>query len=314
MYLDKKVSGVHAVQTLSRLNRIHPLKNETMVLDFVNTEDEIRQSFQPFYERTSLEGPTEPNLLYDLERSLEDFYLYTSDEVNRFAELYFNPKTNQHQLHTALDPIVDRYIDIDEDVQNDFRSQLRDFIRLYAFLSQVLTFTDADLEKLYVFARLLIRKLPVTRDELPIEIQRNIEIDFYRIQQTRSGKIDLDRGETSLPPQRQGSTPGNLLDEEEMLSQLIKTLNERFGTDFTEEDKVFLADFEKRLASHPAIQRSVQVNTPDNARLTYKHVAQDELQDMMDMNFKFYKRMTEDNEFAEELLGWLFERYLKAAA
>ena len=113
-------------------------------------------------------------------------------------------------------------------------------MRLYAFLSQVLTFTDADLEKLYVFGRLLLRKLPVKRDQLPVEIQQNIDMESYRLQQTHSGKIKLERGTQELEPITGGDIFEPPARQVEALSQILKELNERFGTDFTEDDKVFI--------------------------------------------------------------------------
>ena len=312
MYVDKKLAGVHAVQTLSRLNRTHPGKDSTVVLDFANNADEILAAFEPYYEKTLLTERSDPNLLYDMQNTLESFHLYTAAEVDYFAHIYFDPKATQAQLHGALDPVVERYAEISIEEQTEFRSQLMHYIRLYAFLSQVITFEDAELEKLYVFARFLNRKLPVTREELPVEIQKNIEIDFYRLQQTFSGAIKLPRGESELSsrqPLGHGALP---LDEEEVLSLIIRILNETFGTDFTEEDKVFIREFEERLTANPTLETSLRVNTRENARLTFDHVANDTLQDMIDTNFKFYKRTNDDAEFAKVFFDWLFERVVKA--
>jgi type I restriction enzyme R subunit len=309
MYVDKKLAGVHAVQTLSRLNRTYPpYKDSTMVLDFANTAEEILAAFEPYYEKTLLAESSDPNLLYDMQNELAAFHFYTEAEVDQFARIYYDPKGTQAQLHGVLEPIVGWYIAAPLDYQDDFRSQLSNYIRLYAFLSQVITFTDPDLERLYVFARLLKRKLPVTREELPIEIQKNIEIDFYRVQQTHSGHIQLPRGQTELSSRQPMARGGHVLDEEEALSQIIQTLNDRFGTDFTEEDKVFIREFEERLVTNPTLENSVRVNTRENARLTFEHVANDTLQDMIDTNFKFYKRANDDMEFARLLFDWLFER------
>ncbi len=313
MYVDKKLSGVHAVQTLSRLNRVYPPhKDSTLVLDFTNTADDIQAAFEPYYERTLLAERSDPNLLYDMENALAEFHFYAENEIEAFARVYFDPKGKAAQLHHILDPIVERYENAPLDQQADFRSELGQFLRLYAFLAQVITFTDADLEKLYVFARLLRRKLPVTREELPVEVQRNIEIDSYRVQQTHSGKISLARGESELPPSHTSGHAAAHESEEEALSQIIKLLNEVFGTDFSEEDKVFVLEFEERLLGNPTLEQSIRVNTPENARLTFEHVANDTLQDMMDTNFKFYKRANDDEDFAKMFFDWLFERVVKS--
>src|SRR5262249_19346981 len=202
----------------------------------------------------------DPNLLYDQQGRLEGFHFYTTDDLNVFARVYFDPRGTQDKLHAALAPALDRFREAGEEEQTDFRSLLNDFVRLYAFLSQILTFTDADLEKLYVFGRLLLRKLPPKRDQLPVEIQQNIDIESYRLQQTHGGKIKLDRGSQQLPP----ITGGGIYDpppaQVEPLSAILKELNERFGTDFSEEDRVFITALEEKLAGDTALNTSVQVN------------------------------------------------------
>ncbi len=310
MYVDKKLSGVHAVQTLSRLNRVHPQKNETMVLDFVNEAKDIQESFQPYYEKTILSEGTDPNLLYDLETRLRDFDLYTEEEVTAFIKIYFSKKGSQDRLYSALRPAVDRFNELDIGEQNEIRGLLNDYVRLYAFLSQVIPFSDPDLEKLYLYARFLSRYLPYRREELPREIQQKIDIESYRIRLKSDGKIDLERGSGQLDPQgtKDHRKP---VDELEVLSRIIQELNDRFGTDFTEEDKVFIRQLEDRLAGDPALVASVRVNPPENARLTFDHVVSDRLQDMVETNFKFYKRVTDDHQFSKYFLDWLFDRFLE---
>ncbi len=314
MYVDKKLGGVNAVQTLSRLNRVHPDKQETMVLDFANEAEEIRKGFEPYYDRTLLSEGTDPNLLYDLQTRLADFHFYGSDDVERLAALYFDPKGTADKLHAALQRAIDRYRAASEDERHGFRGHLTDYVRLYAFLSQVITFTDPDLEKLYVYGRLLLRKLPVSREELPREILQAIDVDSYRVQKTGSGKITLERGSSELDPMRAKGTYTPSPDEIEALSEILRALNQRFGTDFTEEDKVFIEQLEAKLASDPALEASVRVNPRENARLTFDQVANDRIQEMIDSNFKFYKQIADDREFARFFLGWLFDRYYRRAA
>lgn len=311
MYVDKKLGGVNAVQTLSRLNRIHPDKHETMVLDFANEAEEIRKAFEPYYDRTLLSEGTDPNTLYDLRTRLADFHFYTEHEVDRFAAVWFSPKGEQSKLHSILDPVVNKYRAAEENEKVDFRGLLNDYIRLYAFLSQILPFSDADLEKLYVFGRLLIRKLPVSRDRLPVEIQQNIDMESYRVQKTRNGKIALSRGARELEPIKPKNAYTPQPEELEPLSQILKELNERFGTEFTEDDKVFIQQLEARLHSDTALEASARVNTPANLRLTFDHVVNDRLQEMINTNFKFYRKVVDDPEFAAFFLDWLFQRYLQ---
>jgi len=308
MYVDKKLSGLHAVQALSRLNRVHPEKTDTMVLDFVNEADDIRDAFQPYYETTILSEATDPNLLYDHQRKLLDFGLFGEDEVDRFAEL-LRAGATMDRLIAALAPIVDRFEAEDEDQQADFRGTLNDFIRLFAFLSQVVTFADASLEKLYRFGRLMLRRLPSSAESLPRDVTAAVDIDSYRIQKTSEGEVQLDRGTGELGPMRPKDRHGAAASELEALSQIVRELNERFGTEFTDEDKVFIQALEERLSGDDALRTAVNTNPPENARLTFELRARDRIQDLIDTDFDFYKRVTDDEAFAKFFLDWLFERY-----
>jgi type I restriction enzyme R subunit len=178
MYVDKRLSGVNAVQTLSRLNRTHAGKTGTMVLDFENEAEEIQRSFQPYYETTILTEGTDPNKLYDLQRMLFDFHIFGEDDVERFAQIYFSPKAKQNQLHPILDAAVTNFGYLPEERREECKHQLENFVRLYAFLSQLIPFKDADLEKLYALGRLLLTKLP-SRDEDPSA--RDRRGDRYRL-------------------------------------------------------------------------------------------------------------------------------------
>ena len=310
MYVDKKLGGVNAVQTLSRLNRTCPGKEDTAVIDFANGAEELQKAFEPYLDRTILSEGTDPNLLYDLQTRLEGFHFHTTDDLNAFARVYFDPRGTQDKLHAALAPVVDRFNDAGEEGRAEFRSLLNDFVRLYSFLAQILTFTDADLERLHVFGRLLLRKLPVKRDQLPVEIQQNIDIESYRLQQTHSGKIKLERGAKELQPITGGVIFPPPPPQVEALSAILKELNERFGTDFGEGDKVFVKALMEKLAGDAALEASVRVNTTENARLTFDHVAGDKIQELIDTNFKFYKQINDDEAFSAFFLDWLFDRYV----
>ena len=313
MYVDKRLRGLHAVQTLSRLNRVYPpLKTETFVLDFANEAEDIQKAFQPYYERTILTEATDPNLLYDLETRLANYHFFEPDDVQRFAEIYFDPQGTHARLHNALQPAVDAYTTAPKEDRVTFRSTLGDFIRLYAFLSQVMPFADADLEKLYVFSRLLFRRLAPEQERLPLEVQQAIDLDSYRLSQTGSGQIKLQRGQGELEPASVGLPIGPQPEQIEALSKIIDELNRRFGTDFSDDDHVVLAQLEDRLAADPRVAASLRVNTPENARLTFMNVLNDLLQDMIETHFKFYKQVTDNPDFAHELTDFLFDRYRRA--
>ncbi|MDQ7840817.1 MAG: type I restriction endonuclease [bacterium] len=314
MYVDKKLGGVNAVQTLSRLNRIHddPKKRGTIVLDFANEADEIRVAFEPYYETTLLSEATDPNLLYEIQSRLLAFPVYTEADVNGFARVYFDRKATQDQLYAALAPVVDHFRELSEGEQHDFRGQLTDYVRLYAFLAQVLTFTDADLEKLYVFARHLRRLLPADRAELPREVQQNIDMESYRIQQTGSGKIALERKTGLLDPVGTKGPHGTAPEQIELLSRIIAELNERFGLNLGPEHRVTLGQMMDRLDADAALDASARVNTRENVRLTFDQKVEHVIQEIVDSNFDLYKRITDDRAFGEAIKNFLFDQYLRA--
>ncbi len=311
MYVDRKLGGVHAVQTLSRLNRVHPDKDECMVLDFANEADDIQAAFEPYYDKLLLSEESDPNLLYELERRLMEFEIFDRNEIERLAKIYFSEDGTQEEVHSALQPPVDRYNDREEDEQSDFRSMLTKYVRQYAFLSQIVDFHDTDLEKLYTMARLLLRELPINRDELPRQVTREIDMDSYRVQRTHEGGIPLDRGEQEVEPLQEAETRHTEELPKDPLSEIIVDLNDRFGADLTEDDRVFLEQLESKLEEDETLANAVQVNTPENARLTFDQVVDDTLQDMVDANFELYRKITDNRQFGAALLGWLFESYLR---
>jgi type I restriction enzyme R subunit len=311
MYVDKKLGGVNTVQTLSRLNRTHPEKKGTLVLDFANEADEIKAAFEPYYETTLLSEGTDPNLPYEYQSRLAAFPVYTNTDVEAFAKVYFDRKATQDQLYAVLAPVVERFGQLSPDEQVDFRGQLTDYARLYAFLAQVLTFLDADLEKLYVFARHLRRLLPADREELPREVQQNIDMESYRIQQTGSGKIPLERRPGILDPVSTKSGYPPTPEELESLSRIIAELNERFGLNLGPESRLTLNQVISKLDEDDALDAAARVNTRENVRLAFDQKVEQVIQEIVDSNFDLYKRITDDRAFGEVLKNFLFDQYLR---
>jgi type I restriction enzyme, R subunit len=313
MYVDKKLGGVNAVQTLSRLNRTYPpTKTDTLVLDFANEADEIKAAFEPYYEATILSEATDPNLLYEIQSRLAGFPVYTTPDVDRFASAYFGAKTTQDQLYQILAPVVERARALPETERHDFRGQLTDYVRLYVFLAQILTFVDADLEKLHVFAKYLRRLLPADHEELPREVQQNIDMESYRIQQTGSGRITLERKGGTVDPVSTKRDPVPQPEEMEALSRIIAELNERFGLNLGPEHRVTLGQMMERLDVDPGLDASARVNTRENVRLTFDQKVDHAIQDIVDSNFDLYKRITDDPAFGAAVKDFLFDQYLRA--
>ena len=310
MYVDKKLGGVNAVQTLSRLNRTHPNKKGTMVLDFANEAEEIRMAFEPYYETTLLSEGTDPNLLYEVQGRLLDYGVFAADDVEGFAQVYFDPKAAQDRLYAALEPVGQRLGELTSDEGRDFRGQLTDYVRLYVFLSQVLTFADPDLEKLYVFARHLRRLLPGSPDQLPREVQQNIDMESFRIQRTSHGRVGLERGGRPLPPAGTKS-PGTTAEEKEVLSRIIEALNERFGLNLGPEHRVTLEHIRSALEQDASLDASARVNTRENVRLTFNPKVNDKIQEIVETNFELYKRITDDSDFGRALKNFLFDDYIR---
>jgi type I restriction enzyme R subunit len=311
MYVDKKLGGVNAVQTLSRLNRNHPEKSGTLVLDFANEADEIRAAFEPYYETTLLSEATDPNLLYEAQTRLAAFPVYAEADVEAFARRYFDRKTAQDRLYAALAPVVEHFSALSDEEQRDFRGHLTDYVRLYAFLAQVLPFTDADLEKLYVFARHLRRLLPADRAELPREVQQNLDMESYRIQRTGSGKIALERKPGVLDPIATKSMHRTPAEEVEPLSRIIAELNERFGLNLGPEHRVTLGQMIEKLDGDAALAAAARANTRENVRLTFDQKVEQAVQEIVDSNFELYRRITDDRAFGEVVKNFLFDQYLR---
>ncbi len=294
MYVDKKLGGVHAVQTLSRLDRTMRGKTETLVLDFVNEAEEIQKSFQPYFQTTSLEEETDPNKLYDLQSELERFEVYTTEEVKEFALIFFNPQEKAEKLQPILDNVVNawRYL-ADENKQEDFKSLLQRFIRLYGFVSQLISFEDVALEELYVFAKNLNRKLPKREKRIPTEIREAVDLDSFRIQETFTGNLPLTKTDSEIP----GITNGNSQHAEEeidLLSHIIDTLNETYGLNLTDEDKVDIEQIKIKLEENEELRDVMNANnTLENIRYKFDKVVDSELHGFVNNKIGLYKKLTD---------------------
>lgn len=310
MYVDKKLAGVHAIQTLSRLNRMHPGKDDTMVLDFVNEADDIAASFQPYYENTMLSEGTDPNLLYDLETRIREYGLFDDSEVGAYAKALFGGK-KMERLYAILRPAVERWNDLDEDERTASRKVIADFVNTYAFLAQLLSFTDVDLEKLFNFLKHLRRLLRSNAKPLPTEVQDQIDLDSLNMRPTFTGDIELERGKGEVEPVKKPGEGQKAADHLEPLSAIIEELNERFGADLTDEDKTTIGHLEDLLAADETLKASIKVNPPETAKLAFDTIVQDRLQEIVETNFKLYKRVADDDSFARVLVDWLYDRFRK---
>ena len=322
MYVDKRLAGVKAVQTLSRLNRVCPGKEDCFVLDFVDQTDEVRAAFQQYYEDTIVSERTDPNLLHDLQRKLEEAQLFLPEEVEGFAQVFFKPKEGlvfsaHGELNRWIDPAVDRFQGLAPDKQEEFRGWLLAFVRLYAFLSQIMPFSDERLEKLYAFARCLERKLPKRDSGEQYRVGGDLVLEYYRLQKVNEGAITLQKGATAAltGPAEVGTTRSE--DELDSLSEIIRHLNEKFGTDFTDADALFLQQVEEDLVADDKLAEQARRNTRDNFRYGFEDVFLDKVIGRMDANEEMFAKLMDDPQFARYVKEFLLRnvyRRLNAVA
>lgn len=247
MFVDKKLSGVKAVQTLSRLNRTTKSKEDTFVLDFVNSAEDMQMAFQPYYEATVLEAETDPNVIYDIKNNLDEYQIYQPSEIEHFANVYYsnNEKDVQAILTGCIKPALDRFKVKTNQEKEDFKSYLSRFIRIYSFITQVCRMFDKDMQKFFVYARLLEKCLPKGENE-KIDIEDKVILEYYKLEKSFQGSVILEATEGYV-----GNIKGNTGGREkkkDSLSVIIDKMNERFGTQFSEQDKVLeqmKADFAK---------------------------------------------------------------------
>jgi len=313
MYVDKKLSGVRAVQTLSRLNRTCPGKEDTFVLDFVNEAREIEDAFQSFYEGTTIEEDIDPNQLYTFQEKLSAYGVVYPEEVEDFARVFFQPdyrrNVRSHALLNALiDRSVERFREKPLEERDDFRTKLSQFIRLYGFLSQVMPFADPELEKLYAFARMLVTKLREDHSASRFQLGDEIALEYYRLQKMSEGSISLAKdGESGLRVAADVGT-GRAEQEKIALSRLIDLLNEQFSTDFTAADQLFFDQIEEDLVSDSVLAQQGKSNSIDNFKYPFNDVFINKVIDRMEQNQEIADKLMNEDRFAEVVSDFLLQK------
>ena len=305
MFVDKRLAGIQAVQTLSRLNRIHPLKEDTFVLDFVNDRDEIQEAFKAYYEGAEMGEEVDPARMYAIKGELDASSVYLDEEVERFCAVYFKSKQRQsasdHQaMNAALDPAVSRFTvrrDHDEEEAEDWRGKVQAFLNLYGFLSQVIPYQDSDLERLYVFLRHLAAKLPRRKSGPAYRFDDQVRLEYYRLQKISEGSISLRDGEARPldGPTEVGS--GLVRPQPVPLSQLIDIVNERFGTDFNQADQLFFDQIVEAAMADDGLRQAAAVNPSDKFELVFKGLLENLFAERMDQNEDIFVRFMNDRAF-----------------
>jgi type I restriction enzyme R subunit len=322
MYVDKKLSGVKAVQTLSRLNRMCYGKEDTFILDFVNETEDILNSFQPYYELTTVAETTDPNHLYDLKGEIEKAQIIWQAEVDNFCNVFFKSSkalsvSEQGKLNSYIDPAVERYkklpieskdLNNTEVNQEDFKNTLKSFINLYSFLTQIMPFQDAELEKLFTYCRFLIKKLPRRSQKDRFQLGDEVSLEYYRLQKVSEQNIALEPlGEYGLDGKMEGGI--RLAKEEKAaLSEIIGILNKKFGTDFTEADKLFFDQIEAELLADTKLGEQAKSNSMANFKFGFDDVFFDKVIGRMEQNQDIFTKLMDDKEFGGLVRDYMLKK------
>ncbi|EHR41056.1 type I restriction endonuclease subunit R [Alishewanella jeotgali] len=316
MYVVKRLAGVQAVQTLSRLNRMAPGKARTFVLDFANNEDDIYQAFKPYYETTPVGENADVHQLSALQHKLVTRAIFTPDDVNAFAEVWYKGKrehsaTDHQVMNALLDTVVARFNGLEEDEREEFRGQLTAYRNLYAFLSQIIPYQDSELEKLYAFVRSLITKLPPPGNGLAFVLDDEVALRYFRLQQLTDGSIDLSKGEAYPLKGPTDVGTSRVKEEPVTLSSLVNKLNERFGTDFTEADQLFFDQITASAQLNDKIVEAAKANNLPNFAAYLERMLDELFIDRMENNDEIFSRVMTDKQFRAAAHEHLAEEIFK---
>jgi len=301
MYVDRTLTGIQAVQTLSRLNRTTRGKDSTFVLDFVNQPEDIYQAFKPYYEFTPPGEEIDPQHLNALAHTLAEWQIYSRAEIDEWCEIWFrnrmNPTGAEHKkLNAIIDLAVERYKALDEEQRNQFKAQLGSFRNLYMFVAQIVPYQDSDLEKLYTYGRFLLSKLPPDNDGKIVKVDGEVELQYYRLEKISEGAIDLKVGE---PEALYGPTDVGTRqeDEEVQLSTLVVKLNERFGTEFTPADQLFFEQVRETAVANEQLRQAAIANSLENFEPVFHKQLENLFVERMDGNEEIFVRLMNDDAF-----------------
>ena len=302
MFVDKKLSGVKAVQTLSRLNRTARGKQDTFVLDFVNSAEDIKAAFEPYYEETVLLKETNPNVIYDLKNTLDQYRVYQQMEVDRFAEIFYSGKEqiagDLGKLRSTIRPALDRYYALEPERQDMFKSTLQRFNRIYSFVTQVCRLFDKEIHKFSVYARFLSMQLPKGHGE-HVDVDDKVLLEYYRLEKDFDGAIELESAEGGFVPIT--GEAGRREQKKDPLTVLIDKINERYGTNFTEMDKVLV-----QMENDYAAQSKWQSYARNNDRKTFMLLFEKDFPNMAaqryEQNDDFFVRLFSDPELMKQVM------------
>jgi type I restriction enzyme R subunit len=298
MYVDKKLNGIAAVQTLSRLNRIHPDKEDTFVLDFVNDAEDIQEAFRPYFEETT-SIPTDPNILYNLRQRIMSAGILHTEEVRLAVEGILSATTKgSSALKANTDTAVVRWELLDDESKSDFKSLCRNYVAAYSFLAQIVPFKDVELEELYYYTKMLERRL-LTNTGGSVDIDDSVVLTHLRTQiEAQNVDLSLLQGsEDPMDPAVVESSGGKKEDDTELLSRLIADLNERFGLNLTDADRIWFEQQQQHYANDPDLKAVAEANDYDNFELYFEPLVAGGLIERHDANEDLFKAFFNQPDF-----------------
>ena len=315
MFVDKKLSGVKAVQTLSRLNRTARGKQDTFVLDFVNSAEDIKAAFEPYYEETVLLEETDPNVIYDLKNTLDGFRVYQQMEVDKFADIFYSGKEQSAgdlgKLQGTIKPALDRYDALEIERQDLVKQTLNRFNRIYAYVTQICRLFDKDIHRFSVYAKFLAMQLPKQGTDR-VDVDDKVLLEYYRLEKEFDGAIELESTEGGFTPIT--GEAGRREQKKDPLTVLIDKINERYGTNFTEMDKV-LVQMENDYASQEKWQSYAQNNDFKTFMLLFAKDFPNMAAKRYEQNDDFFVRMFSNPDMMQQVMDTvgsvLYERLKK---
>ena len=309
MYVDKRLDGLQCVQSLSRLNRVATGKTDTLVLDFVNEPDQVQEAFQGYYQTTTLAEETDPNRLYDLQSQLDGFDLYDEDTIDRFCRIFYGSNEPDEFLQGILDRVVEKWSELEMNEREEFRSTTQSYIRLYGYISQLITFTDVALEKLYIFGRSLNKKLP-KRDHPDLQdVLASVDLDSFRLQRTHDSlQLSLEAEDSEVDGI--GSAVATIREpDQDLLSSIINALNDAYQTDFTLEDKVDIETIHRKVQANEELRQVIDGdNTDTNKQYKFDQVIDDILLDFVNSKLELFTKLSKP-EVNADLKHQLYQAY-----
>lgn len=309
MYVDKMLYDIKAVQTLSRLNRCHPKKNDTCVLDFANQPEIIEKAFSTYYKTTILSGETDPNKLYDKVQEMEEYQVYGQDEVTRIVDAYLNG-AERDKLDPILDPCVFIYKSLETEDQIKFKSAAKAFVRTYGFLGAILPYGNPDWERLSIFLHLLIPKLPSPKvDDLTQGIYETIDLESYRNEARDSMSIVLEDEDTEIAPVPTGGSGHIINPEMDLLSAILLEFNDLFGNiQWNDKDNVRrqILEIPGMVSKDEAYQNAMRNSDEQSARMESERALQQVIFAIMADNMELFKQFQDNPSFKKWLSDMVF--------